>query len=331
MNADDLKVPDLKVVRKVRVIIRNETLINLSDVPYESLKEELKQLNSAIADVDEKINNALSTVPALLETDELQGYIDGLSAMTDSTPQSARDSYDREIKSFLDGFLNRFSQCRDDVVGGVFNAKTTTISGNSYMLSVLKSERETLLKQLSPEEKPLIKMKEQKAVLDQAIKAYTDTTGLDKAVALVDQAENVIEKNEKPGEMKAAAIKAGAEVSKTVLKSIDEAIKFEHMVQARTSLQDSIDRRERRMTSLEQQLDVNQKKAQQFIESQNITVPRNVYVYEATKVADTLTNFIDLVFVKPKDVLGTAALLLANAGDLKSYCRNLQPYWLRDV
>jgi len=73
------------------------------------------------------------------------------------------------------------------------------------------------------------------------------------------------------------------------------------------------------------------KKAQQFIESQNITVPRNVYVYEATKVADTLTNFIDLVFVKPKDVLGTAALLLANAGDLKSYCRNLQPYWLRDV
>ncbi|WP_439854494.1 hypothetical protein [Pseudomonas yamanorum] len=129
------------------------------------------------------------------------------------------------------------------------------------MLSVLKSERETLLKQLSPEEKPLIKMKEQKAVLDQAIKAYTDTTGLDKAVALVDQAENVIEKNEKPGEMKAAAIKAGAEVSKTVLKSIDEAIKFEHMVQARTSLQDSIDRRERRMTSLEQQLDVNQKKS----------------------------------------------------------------------
>ncbi|WP_439854493.1 hypothetical protein [Pseudomonas yamanorum] len=104
MNADDLKVPDLKVVRKVRVIIRNETLINLSDVPYESLKEELKQLNSAIADVDEKINNALSTVPALLETDELQGYIDGLSAMTDSTPQSARDSYDQGIKNSLMAF-----------------------------------------------------------------------------------------------------------------------------------------------------------------------------------------------------------------------------------
>ncbi|MDE1529048.1 alpha-xenorhabdolysin family binary toxin subunit B [Pseudomonas carnis] len=332
MSTDELQVLDLDVVRKARVIIRNESLINSSNVLYESLRQELKQLNTSIDDVDLVVNNALATVPVLLDVDELREYVNGLEDMgADSDRQPARDSYLQEIGRLLDYFSVRFTEVRKGVNAAIFVAETAAISGNGYMLSSLQSEREVLLNQVSPEEKPLIRMKEQMAVIDQAIKVYTDNSELDKALVLVDKVTSVLDKAEVPGGMKAAAIKAGAETAKMVLKTIDAAIKFEHLIKARTSLQESIDRRAKRMTSIEQQLDVNQKKSQQFIDSQNIVEPRRAYVYQVKKVADAFSDFYSAVFLNPKDVQGTAKLLLAKADSLKKYCQGLQPYWLRDV
>lgn len=332
MNTDELQVLDLGVVRKARVIIRNETLINSSNVLYESLRQELKQLNASIDEVDLVINNALAAVPVLLDVDELREYVNGLEDMgADSDRQPARDSYLQEIGKLLDSFSVRFTKVREGVNAAIFVAETAVISGNDYMLSALQAERSVLLSQVSPEEKPLIRMKEQMAVIDQAIKVYTDNSDLDKALVLVDNATSVLDKAEVPGGMKAAAIKAGAETAKLVLKTLNEAIKFEHLIAARKSLQESIDRRANRMTSLEQQLDANQKKSQQFIDSQNIVEPRRAYVYQVKKVADAFSNFHSAVFLKPKDVQATAKLLLADADTLKKYFQNLQPYWLRDV
>lgn len=324
--------PDMTLIRDSRETIRYQAIIGSADLYIEALRKELLNLNAGITETDLLVSNTLTSSIIALQTEELSDTLEAVRALTSSEQNTASkeiiEFYSKTANKLIVMCIDKLEELRGTLSNGVFSVRHSTISNNSFRLAELAEVRTSLSNELDIEKVPLEGLFDDEKTLNEAIRLFESLTYIDRLKPLLKQLTGLI--GTQPETLQTAAMKAGLEVANKLLDEANELIKYQGLIKARNTLRVRLMERQARVTSLQAQLNDNDKKTKQLRDTQKVIEPRNIYADETNKIVDSLSLFLDVVTQPAQgDVQKKGDRLIAHAKALLPHLKSLKGQWLR--
>ena len=324
--------PDMTLIRDSRETIRYQAIIGSADLYIEALRNELLNLNAGITETDLLVSNTLTSSIIALQTEELSDTLEAVRALTSSEQNTASkeiiEFYSKTANKLIVMCIDKLEELRGTLSNGVFSVRHSTISNNRFRLAELAEVRTSLSNELDIEKVPLEGLFDDEKTLNEAIRLFESLTYIDRLKPLLKQLTGLI--GTQPETLQTAAMKAGLEVANKLLDEANELIKYQGLIKARNTLRVRLMERQARVTSLQAQLNDNDKKTKQLRDTQKVIEPRNIYADETNKIVDSLSLFLDVVTQPAQgDVQKKGDRLIAHAKALLPHLKSLKGQWLR--
>ena len=324
--------PDMTLIRNSRETIRYQAIIGSADLYIEALRNELLNLNAGITETDLLVSNTLTSSIIALQTEELGDTLEAVRALTSSEQNTASkeiiEFYSKTANKLIVMCIDKLEELRGTLSNGVFSVRHSTISNNRFRLAELAEVRTSLSNELDIEKVPLEGLFDDEKTLNEAIRLFESLTYIDRLKPLLKQLTGLI--GTQPETLQTAAMKAGLEVANKLLDEANELIKYQGLIKARNTLRVRLMERQARVTSLQAQLNDNDKKTKQLRDTQKVIEPRNIYADETNKIVDSLSLFLDVVTQPAQgDVQKKGDRLIAHAKALLPHLKSLKGQWLR--
>jgi hypothetical protein len=324
--------PDMTLIRDSRETIRYQATIGSADLYIEALRNELLNLNAGITETDLLVSNTLTSSIIALQTEELSDTLEAVRALTSSEQNTASkeiiEFYSKTANKLIVMCIDKLEELRGTLSNGVFSVRHSTISNNRFRLAELAEVRTSLSNELDIEKVPLEGLFDDEKTLNEAIRLFESLTYIDRLKPLLKQLTGLI--GTQPETLQTAAMKAGLEVANKLLDEANELIKYQGLIKARNTLRVRLMERQARVTSLQAQLNDNDKKTKQLRDTQKVIEPRNIYADETNKIVDSLSLFLDVVTQPAQgDVQKKGDRLIAHAKALLPHLKSLKGQWLR--
>lgn len=324
--------PDMTLIRDSRETIRYQAIIGSADLYIEALRNELLNLNAGITETDLLVSNTLTSSIIALQTEELSDTLEAVRALTSSEQNTASkeiiEFYSKTANKLIVMCIDKLEELRGTLSNGVFSVRHSTISNNRFRLAELAEVRTSLSNELDIEKVPLEGLFDDEKTLNEAIRLFESLTYIDRLKPLLKQLTGLI--GTQPETPQTAAMKAGLEVANKLLDEANELIKYQGLIKARNTLRVRLMERQARVTSLQAQLNDNDKKTKQLRDTQKVIEPRNIYADETNKIVDSLSLFLDVVTQPAQgDVQKKGDRLIAHAKALLPHLKSLKGQWLR--
>lgn len=324
--------PDMTLIRNSRETIRYQAIIGSADLYIEALRNELLNLNAGITETDLLVSNTLTSSIIALQTEELGDTLEAVRALTSSEQNTASkeiiEFYSKTANKLIVMCIDKLEELRGTLSNGVFSVRHSTISNNRFRLAELAEVRTSLSNELDIEKVPLEGLFDDEKTLNEAIRLFESLTYIDRLKPLLKQLTGLI--GTQPETPQTAAMKAGLEVANKLLDEANELIKYQGLIKARNTLRVRLMERQARVTSLQAQLNDNDKKTKQLRDTQKVIEPRNIYADETNKIVDSLSLFLDVVTQPAQgDVQKKGDRLIAHAKALLPHLKSLKGQWLR--
>ena len=324
--------PDMTLIRNSRETIRYQAIIGSANLYIEALRKELLNLNAGITETDLLVSNTLTSSIIALQTEELGDTLEAVRALTSSEQNTASkeiiEFYSKTANKLIVMCIDKLEELRGTLSNGVFSVRHSTISNNRFRLAELAEVRTSLSNELDIEKVPLEGLFDDEKTLNEAIRLFESLTYIDRLKPLLKQLTGLI--GTQPETPQTAAMKAGLEVANKLLDEANELIKYQGLIKARNTLRVRLMERQARVTSLQAQLNDNDKKTKQLRDTQKVIEPRNIYADETNKIVDSLSLFLDVVTQPAQgDVQKKGDRLIAHAKALLPHLKSLKGQWLR--
>ncbi|MHA3734778.1 hypothetical protein ACXR0M_03800 [Pseudomonas sp. Eth.TT006] len=319
----DIKIAEIYVpaVLKFRISLKNSGVM-LADLYIKALNDELARLRKAHAATDELINKSLGGYEAIIRNKAIAGYLVSVKELQKGSDVEATTDTSEELKDELNNLKGKLKKIIDDLRWQIDSVQTVKLSNVDIQYWELDARRNDFMKDLPEDKLKLTALLEKRDTVQQAIDEYESKTVIDKVmpaaeivkegvVAVIDEGGNLGKsgKADMRAEAGKQAIKAAANIAIEVLKSANESIKYEQLLQAKAYLNREVEIREEKMSIQEKELnDIDNRRAQ-LAAFRAFAGLRGDYVVEVNKIKDFLIEYFNSVFVNDMREVGEVVLV----------------------
>jgi hypothetical protein len=324
--------PDMSLIRDCRETIRYQAIIGSADLYIEALRNELIKLSSEITATDLVASKTLTSAIISLETtalNETLQALDTLSAGEMNPPtKNAIESYTKIARQLISLCTDKLDEAQTELSQAIYSVRYSPISNNRFRIAELMEAREVLSAQLEKEKPPVDALLEDERVLNEAIRLFESLSIIDRVKPLLEQLTGMI--GTQPETPQTAALKAGLAVANKFLDEANELIKYQGLINARTTLRVRLKDRQGRLDSLVTQMSDNDKKVKQLTDTKKVIEPRNTYADETSNIVEAVSLFLEAITEDTQgDIVKKGRKLIAQAKPFKRYLENLKGQWLR--
>ncbi|SDV11687.1 alpha-xenorhabdolysin family binary toxin subunit B [Pseudomonas mucidolens] len=328
-----LNAPNMMAVKDCREAIHYYAKIYLSDIDIESLRTDALALSRYVSEVDQDVNDLVLKVGSVMDVADVSSFLDDIQDMS-SDPDALAD-YKKELVKLLEEKKKILTDLRQALDDATYNMDTMSFTSNTFRLKELAATKENIKLNAKNENVGVEYdwLLQKKHALDVAIEAYDSKSIYDMAKPLLDQVEHLANAAlNGPAEFKKDLVKEGIEAAKFILKSADDGIKHNDMLQARIQMIQKLAERDKINNEYDQRLKDNFEETRRITAFEDLRKPKKEYLDEVKKIIAALDSFIEMVFadVKDKDkAQEIAGGFVTHAPELVTYSRNVYLKWLR--
>ena len=324
-----LPQPDLDVIRVSRTEI-NHHVLALGNIYLPVLKDELSGLRKEISLTDEQTLSLLTEVPAVLETEEINVLLNAISKLNEhaSTEESkaAITAFAKEVFGLIDQSVSAVKQHASDLDDRVTNLNAVRLSDNKYLLLELEQSVKTSQALLTVEKEALAALEANAELLKTAINEVDKLTLFDKLKPLVESLEELTKID--PKDPLLGSIQAGIKGVNNILELASDGVKYTHLIEARSVVQEHLNVRRKKALDLEGQIETSSTRIQQLTTAGGVDDHKARYVQEITKIGQALTTFVNSNLPNSAEELSQRAERFAiQAKALVTYLNTLRKAW----
>jgi hypothetical protein len=281
------------------------------------LQEQFTVIKKSQRSLDKALRDLLVMVPVDLQIDSIKSLLHRVTSVGDA---AAENIYSAELAAVIDSSQEAVSVKVADFNESLSLLKVAeqldvrhTLEGNKQLIKIQQTALQAL-------EKAVSDVTAQKEKLDSAMRVLEDKSLWDEWKPLV----AAIAKFD-PRNPAISALRGAVTGVATILSIADEAVKYEHLVKARTALQEQLNGHVVNIKTHESRIQTLTLQNEKLTNFQAVEAHKSVYIEEVSKIADTLSLFLSVnVSPSEQDVRERARFLLLHSETLSRYLKEIR-------